>query len=359
MDKASLKKVLNCEDVVIMAPEALNINFEYLRPMINKKLKMSYHENEDAFYFGRDNSISMNMSKDVVYKLKTPNGHDFAMFLTPTMFGVNAILSFDRKKYFSIVRELKKLSKFKLKQQLGAGRNPNLPILDKTLIDEIDKNSIQYLNTLRKYRHLNLKGCRGLIFTGPPGNGKTMLCRHLMNQAYAHGYSVVSYNGANIDQAYAKNELSNLFNAGNFIFFDDVDINYFSRINNGKQSCSLLSAMDGLSKSQNSIRIFSTNEHIENMDAAFLRPGRIDKIYKFDKPTEELRKKFIEDWAYDELKLEPLDEIVKKTDDFSFAELAELRNELLLGKLVYDNYDLNATLSGMVKKSKDKKLGFK
>jgi ATP-dependent Zn protease len=359
MDYARLRQIIGTEDIVVLTPETMNLDFRYIKPLINRSMKVKYHEDNNTMYIARDNFNHINMSTNVIYEVTTPEKNQFCFFLQPGMFGFQSIFAFDKGKFFRIVKELKKISRAKIKQELEQNtRNINLPILDNTLIEDIERNSIGYLNTLAKYRHLNLKGCRGLIFTGPPGNGKTMLCRHLMTQAYYKGYTVRSYNGANIDKAYAENSLGELFESGNLIFFDDVDINYFSRSKNGKQSCSLLSAMDGLSKSHNCIRIFSTNEHIEDMDQAFLRPGRIDKIYKFNKPDGTLRKKFIQDWSYDEIQIDNLDDLVVKTDNFSFAELAELRNEVLLGKILYGNYDINNIISSMSNKRQDKKVGF-
>ncbi len=355
-------KVMDCppSELFVASPYVLNLQFEIIQSMFNRKLRVKCHADENNIFLSRDAKTSLKMSTTAVYEVQTPNGYKFCFNMKPAMFGPNYTLAFKKDIYYNVVRELRELVKDYFKIHEVNGRNPDMPILDEAFIKDIEDQSIVYLKILMKYKHLNLKGCRGLLLTGSPGNGKTMLCRYLKNQAYANGWDVAEHNAAKIDAYYAKDKLASLFTGANLIFFDDVDINYFSRKVNGKQSCSVLSAMDGLNKSSGCIRIFSTNEDVADMDPAFLRPGRIDRVYKFEKPNDVLRKRFIQDWKYDELEVPNLDDLVVKTNDFSFAELAELRNELLLGKLVYNNFDVEKTVSSMNSKKQERKvLGFK
>ena len=63
---------------------------------------------------------------------------------------------------------------------------------------------------------------------------------------------------------------------------------------NGKMACSLLTAMDGMSEGGHLVRIFTTNESVEELDPAFTRPGRIDRCITLDKPDQDLRRQLIQ-----------------------------------------------------------------
>jgi hypothetical protein len=53
-------------------------------------------------------------------------------------------------------------------------------------------------------------------------------------------------------------------------FFDDIDVAYLDRKKgNGKMACSMLTAMDGMREDENLVRIFTTNEPVEELDPAF------------------------------------------------------------------------------------------
>ncbi len=167
---------------------------------------------------------------------------------------------------------------------------------------------------------------RGIILTGPPGNGKTMLCRYIERQCLQNNFTCSTSTASAIDKAYKDNELVSIFTGSDVIFYDDIDIAYLNRANDGKMACAILTAMDGMCKNRDfMVRIFTTNEEINHLDPAFVRPGRIDKIIRLQKPSAELRQKTFESWPKELVQSIKLKDALDSTSDFSFAELEAIK----------------------------------
>ena len=68
---------------------------------------------------------------------------------------------------------------------------------------------------------------------------------------------------------------------------DEIDLSMFGiRNSNGKVTMSgLLNTLDGMA-SQESCLVFMTTNHIDKIDPALIRPGRIDKKILFKKPAD-------------------------------------------------------------------------
>jgi len=230
------------------------------------------------------------------------------------------------------------------------------PVLDEAFRESILNHTIRVLDHKKEMKRHGVKINRGVILNGLPGNGKTMMCRyirHLCNQKGIH-YRTVS--AQEILRAFSNDEsLDELFSSGTIIFFDDIDIDFFNRSRDGKMACSILSAMDGMSTDAgHTIRIFTTNEDIADLDSAFTRPGRIDKSFKFPVPTRELRRELITTrWSKEVLEYlnedsglrrsgfittheiqSNLDMLLDDSDGYSFADLESIKTMMVTNKIV-------------------------
>ena len=96
------------------------------------------------------------------------------------------------------------------------------------------------------------------------------------------------------------------------------------------------------------ILIFITNENLDDIDPAFIRPGRIDKCFMIRKPTPKMRRQLIEERWHDEIleyldKDNRLDYLMEGSDGFSFAELESIKSILVTNKLMGTcNWDIEA-----------------
>lgn len=148
----------------------------------------------------------------------------------------------------------------------------------------------------------------GILLYGPPGTGKSTLIRSIMTEYYekyedASGPVVFKRPGSllglgidTFDVEYKKPKIvviedidatkttktrtpKPLLRSDEVDDDDDYNYNY----NTSMSLSELLNKIDGLSNLENVIYIFTTN-HIENLDKALIRPGRIDKLVKIDIP---------------------------------------------------------------------------
>lgn len=217
--------------------------------------------------------------------------------------------------------------------------NQNVPpILEEGLLDEIIKNSIYFLLNSKKIEKYGVRIRRGIILDGPPGNGKTMACRYIQKLCTDNDILWGVINASDIDKAYNENAMDQIFNRYTVTFFDDIDIQYLSRkAGNGKMACSILSSMDGMCDAGHTVRIFTTNETIEDLDAAFTRPGRIDRRFVFNKPDRDLRTRLVASWPDEIINHIDCESLVNETENNTFAELEAIRANLVTNFLFGDN----------------------
>ena len=79
------------------------------------------------------------------------------------------------------------------------------------------------------------------------------------------------------------------------------------------------------------VYIFTTNRRLKEIDPAIRRPGRIDVVIEFPRPTADLRKLWFERALCAEIKAAlDLRYAVAETEGMTFAEIEELRTLLVM-----------------------------
>ncbi|KAJ3015075.1 ATPase AAA domain-containing protein 2B [Thoreauomyces humboldtii] len=149
---------------------------------------------------------------------------------------------------------------------------------------------------------------KGVIFYGPPGNGKTLMARAIASSC-STGSLPVSFFECNAADVHSKwfgdseKHLRKLFedakaNEPSIIFFDEIDGVVPAR-SSGENATphnsvvtALLTLMDGLENRGRVIVIGATNR-LDTLDPALLRPGRFDRRLQFKRPDMEARRKII------------------------------------------------------------------
>jgi ATPase family associated with various cellular activities (AAA) len=175
------------------------------------------------------------------------------------------------------------------------------------------------------YQRYGVPWKRGILFVGPPGNGKTHAVKALVNALAQDCLYVKSFRSQmpeeySIHSVFARARMS----APCILVLEDLD----SLVNTRNRSF-FLNELDGFAGNEGILTLATTN-HPERLDPAIVdRPSRFDRKYPFDLPGPRERAAYIGMWndtLQPELRLsdEGVGTIAKRTDEFSFAYLKEL-----------------------------------
>ncbi|MCW2984210.1 MAG: ATP-binding protein [Conexibacter sp.] len=158
------------------------------------------------------------------------------------------------------------------------------------------------INDRASFDEIGTPPIKGVLFTGPPGTGKTMLAQIIANQAGAAFYEI---RGPEIFSKWVGDSelvLRRLFDHARsqpkaVIFFDEIDSVAPRRDTDSHEVsrrvvATLLTAMDGFTRTQNVVVIATTNRR-DDIDPALLRPGRFDWEVQFSLPNERAREQLL------------------------------------------------------------------
>lgn len=180
--------------------------------------------------------------------------------------------------------------------------------ISKTVKNKLMSNLNNFLTNKKWYESHHLAYHYGILLQGPPGTGKTSIIQTIASMSNLPLYILDNYH---IEDGLRKlvNETMENPMSPKIIVVEDIDSVLFTKNRNieldpsgtrdqhalfleSKGLSGLLNQMDGLCVIQNVIYIFTTN-HIEQLDPALIRPGRIDLILEIGYVTDETFSQFI------------------------------------------------------------------
>jgi hypothetical protein len=272
-------------------------------------------------------------------------------------------------------RDYARLFRFAVRCKRAATAGATPPVMPAGQRDVLWQNTVGFLEpaNLKRLRGYGGRAKRGLLLTGPPGNGKTSACRWVRQEAERRGWEAKvvgpdEYQAARRDCNPAE-AVRNLFRVTGrgIVFFDDMDIALRDRdtVKETDDQAVFLAALDGLEVNEGVVHVFTTNCPVDLIDPAFRRPGRIDLTLSFPKPDAGLRRELIAHWHQDIRAAVDPERVVRETDGLSFAEVEELKNLLVLRFVDGGGWDwawateqFRANRSGLAARRSDRPVGF-
>lgn len=190
------------------------------------------------------------------------------------------------------------LHRFKTNRQCGIwesegmkhSRPPSSVILSEGQMEAILDDVHKFLRpkTKKWYIKHGLPHRRSYLFYGHPGTGKTSTIRAIASK-FKLNCCYLNLTSDDFSNQVLADALSQV--PGNaLIVIEDVDA-LFNEERKNEEARSLtfsglLNLLDGLISAEGIITVMTTN-HIERLDKALIRGGRVDRRFLFDKPTQE------------------------------------------------------------------------
>ena len=225
---------------------------------------------------------------------------------------------------------------------------PRTTFADVAGIDEVKSEVTEIVDFLRepeKFRRLGAKIPRGVLLSGPPGSGKTLLARAVAGEAEVPFFSISASEFIEAIVGVGASRVRDLFDqakkvAPAMIFIDELDS--IGRARGGAQSLGgndereqtlnqILTEMDGFTGTEGVVVLAATNRP-EILDPALLRPGRFDRRVTVSPPDLVGRRQILAVHTRD-VPLAPdvdLAAIAAATPGMVGADLANLVNEAAL-----------------------------
>ena len=206
-------------------------------------------------------------------------------------------------------------------------------------LEEVKAHLIEAVQWPLKYPHLfeeaGIKPPKGILISGPPGCGKTLLAKAIANES---GVNFISVKGPALLSKYvgeSERGVREVFRKARqaapcIIFFDEIDA--LVPIRSGGSSDShvaervlsqFLAEVDGIEELKGVLVLGATNR-LDILDPAVLRPGRFDEVVEIPMPDEEDRNEIFEIHLRNKplSKKIVLDDLISKTEGFSGADIA-------------------------------------
>ena len=215
--------------------------------------------------------------------------------------------------------------------------------------------TVEFLKDAAKFRKLGGRIPKGMLMSGSPGTGKTLLAKAVAGESGVPFFSMSGSDFVEMFVGVGASRVRDMFEQGRqnapcIIFIDEIDAVGGSRgtgMGGGNDEREqtlnqLLVEMDGFDGMEGIIVIAATNRP-DVLDPALLRPGRFDRHVTIPLPDVKGREEILNIHAKKVQMVEGVDMsiIARGTPGFSGADLKNLINEAALGGARNNKTELN------------------
>ncbi|KAI9139094.1 BCS1 N terminal-domain-containing protein [Paraphysoderma sedebokerense] len=163
-------------------------------------------------------------------------------------------------------------------------------VLDNGVSDYILDDVKRFINNWKWYNERGIPYRRGYLLHGPPGSGKSSFIQALAGEL-EYNICVLNLSERGLTDDRLNHLLTNM-PMRSFMLLEDVDAAFNKRTQSDEKGYSssvtfsgLLNALDGVAAAEERI-IFMTTNHLDRLDPALIRPGRVDVKQKIDYATD-------------------------------------------------------------------------
>jgi len=190
----------------------------------------------------------------------------------------------------------------------------------------IEENIFGFFRSKELYAKYRLPWKRGVLLTGPPGNGKTQTIKAIIGET---GLPCIYVRNFKSERSSVARGIAAVFQRARQIAPCLVVMEDLDSLVPRENLSNLLNELDGLASNEG-VLVLATTNHPEKLDSALTeRPSRFDRKIHFDLPDEKLRYEFLRrrnEQHPEEMRAteKELKEITRLTQGFTFAYLKEL-----------------------------------
>jgi len=254
--------------------------------------------------------------------------------------------------YFIFIRQMKNagrgaMSFGKSKAKLMTQDKNKITFKDVAGVNEAKEELeevVEFLKDPKQFQKLGGKMPKGVLLSGSPGTGKTLLAKAVAGEADVPFFTISGSDFVEMFVGIGASRVRDMFEQGKknapcIIFIDEIDAvgrSRFSGIGGGHDEReqtlnALLVEMDGFDTQEGIIIVAATNRP-DVLDPALLRPGRFDRQVVVDLPTLEGREEILNIHVRNVRLSDKVDlkKSARGTPGFSGADLANLVNEAAL-----------------------------